>query len=145
MVAAHALLCVIRGSSKAIQGASNGVDRRCRQAAAFLSDMPANIELCVKVEGEIKDKELQAGIIMEKLFSEPSDKGNDSILDDFLELMPMHRSKKKHGHSVAVSKIGSFSELCNRACLLPPLDTDPYKAAIENARSSARAWLKLGK
>jgi hypothetical protein len=145
MVAAHALLCVIRGSKSAIQGASKGVDRRCRQAAAFLSDMPANIELCVKVEGEIEDKELQAGIIMEKLFSEPSDKGDDSILDDFLELMPMHRSKKKHGHAVAVSMIGSFKELCNRACLHAPLDADPYKVAIENARSSARAWLKLGK
>ena len=145
MVAAHALLCVVRGSSKAIQGASKGVDRRCRQAAAFLSDMPASTELCVKVVGEIEDKEQQAGIVMDKIFSEPSDKGDDFILEDFLELMPMHRSKKNHGHSVAVSMIGSFNELCNRACLLPPLDTDPYKVAIENARSSARAWLKLGK
>jgi hypothetical protein len=141
MVAAHALLCVIRGSPNAIQGASRGADRRCRQSAAFLSDMHANIELCVKVEGEIDDKEQQAGIIMANIFSEPSDKGNDSILGDFLELMPMHCSKNKHGHSVAVSMIGSSNELCHRACLLPPLDTDPYK----NARSSARAWLKLGK
>jgi hypothetical protein len=53
----------------------------------------------------------------------PSDKGNDSVLNNFLELMPVHRSKNKHGHSVAFSVIGSSDELCNRACLLAPLDT----------------------
>lgn len=155
MVAAHGLLCVVRGNNKALQDAAKGIDRRCRQAAAFLSDMHLavqkvggkKIEKLIKglADKEQKDDDQKNGTIMDMIFRGYDILGDSpSLLNDLFELKVAHRVYDKPGHSVSISSLGSYSVLCSRSCSFPPLDLGG-EAILVNSMSSARAWVKLGK
>jgi hypothetical protein len=146
-VAAHALLCSIRGSPKAVNRAAKGVDSRCRQAAAFLADIPASLENAgiTQANGRGSDEENQArGLIMDALFHAHG-KTAKPILDQFLSLKSEHRTGGLAKEQfVVVSRKGSFDDLCSRISSFPS-DDDSEEAFMENAISSARAWVRLGK
>jgi hypothetical protein len=156
LVAAHALLCVIRGNRKAIVDAARGIDRRCRQAAAFLSDTPQAVErfggakLKELLKGlddqEPKDDGKINGTIMDILFmGYGAFADSPSTLNDLIELKAAHRVNDKRGHAVSVSSIGAYNVMCSRCCAFPPMDGELAEGALNNAMGSARAWVKLGK
>jgi hypothetical protein len=155
VVAAHGLLCVVRGNNKALQEAAKGIDRRCRQAAAFLSDMHLavqkvggeKIEKMVKglADEEQKGDDQNYGMIMDMIFRGYDIPGDSpSLLNDFFELKVEHRVYDKPGHCVSISSLGSYSVLCSRSCSFTPIDLGG-EATLMSSMSSARAWAKLGK
>jgi hypothetical protein len=163
LVVAHALICAVRGNTKALRDAAIGVDRRCRQAAAFLSDIPVTVEQTMETQDK-ETKETEA----DKSKSADGDKKKDSkrrqfeIMDflfrghglledtpavywDLVELKPPHRVDSKSGYSVKVSMVGGYNLLCARCSSFSPLDNSAAAAALNDAMGSARAWAKIGK
>ena len=119
---AHAFLCTVRGSAKAMQEGAKGVDRRCRQAAAFLSDMPSTIENFASVSSlpfykESKEADNQIdqkrGMLMDMFFRDPAVSDARSVMDAFLQLKPIHFRGAMHGYSLVVSRVSSYHELCS--------------------------------
>lgn len=154
-IAAHALLCIVRGNEKSMADVAKGIDSRCRQAAAFLSDMHLTVQKVggEKIEAlvngnsddEVKTEIEKHGIIMDMIFRGYGVLGKSpSLLNDFLELKLEHRVYNKPGHIISISSLGSYTALCSRSCSFPPLDSGG-EAILINSMSSARAWAKLGK
>ena len=152
-IAAHALLCILRGSKKAVEIAAKGVDRRCRQSAAFLSEIPESLIDCdafasASEEGVNKqndNKEVQRGNIMDMCFHAQNEADGRSAIEELLELKPIHCPEGTPGHSIAVSRESTFSDLSSRACRFPILEHEMDNAAKEKPIESARAFLKIGK
>jgi hypothetical protein len=161
MVAANALLSSVRGHSKAIVCASRAIETRFRQAAVFLADVPATIDVIFdsgKLWSELKDlvpvngsesdkKDLYHGAIMDMIVRRNRDDGLTdvgSILDDMLYLT-MDVSDKKEDLSiyVSVSSIASYNAVGVRACSSTPLEQDAAGSAFSNAVGSTSALLKL--
>ena len=135
-----------------MQEGAKGVDRRCRQAAAFLSDMPSTIENFASVSSlpfykESKEADNQIdqkrGMLMDMFFRDPAVSDARSVMDAFLQLKPIHFRGAMHGYSLVVSRVSSYHELCSRACSFPPF-YDDEEQALENAKLSALAWLRMG-
>ena len=146
--AAHALLCMVRGTPSAVQGGAKIADRRCRQAAAFLSDMPSNIDDCVEVfesgkSLKSKAEESRVGLVMDMGFQDKRRSDRKALVDDFLQLKSEHRSSGNYGQSVVVSMKGSFGELCKRASIFAPTSEISGEAAVENMKTSVSSWVKL--
>ena len=151
-MAAHAFLCAIRGSPQAFDMASKGADRRCRQAAAFLSDMPAALETAgfsqASPSRQESDKsgylEQQRGLIMDALFYAHGS-SHEPLLD---QLLGMKRELSLEGpgeYFVAVARQGSYDDLCNRVCAPLAGEDNSETAALDRAIGSARAWVRLSK
>jgi hypothetical protein len=129
-----------------------GIDRRCRQAAAFLADIPQSI---AKINGEKEHNNEAAGeenemekldaTVMDKIFRGGSVADSALVSNDLIELKRAYRSNDKPGHSVSITCQGSYTVLRSRCCSFPPLDNDGAESALRNAMGSARAWVKLGK
>ena len=155
LLAAHALLCAVRGNREALLEAAKGVDRRCRQAAAFLADIPesvleidaSHVKKVVKLSASPDNKSLNRGAVMDILFrgaSKSSDLAS-CVLSEVVELKPVHRVDGEYGHSVSVSQRGSFKDLCSRCCSFPALDANQPGFTLNSAMRSACAWSRLGK
>ena len=151
-MAAHALLCAIRGSPQAFNLAAKGVDRRCRQAAAFLSDMPAALETAGFSQASVsspKDTdesgllEQQRGLIMDALLHAHGT-SHEPLLDQLLELKNELTQKKSGQYFVAVARQGSYDDLCKRVCSSLASEDKSETAALDRAIGSARAWVRLG-
>ena len=161
MVAANALLSSVRGHSEAIESAYRAIETRFHQAAVFLADVPATIDVIFesgKLWNELKDlvavsgsendkKNLYQGAIMDMIVRRSRDDGLTdvgSILDDMLYLT-MDVSDKKEDISiyVSVSSIASYNAIGVRACSFTPLEQDAAGSAFINAVGSTSALLKL--
>jgi hypothetical protein len=162
LVAAHALICAVRGNTKALRDAAIGIDRRCRQAAGFLSEIPVSVEQTMEAQ-EKESAERESGKNKSEIGDEKKDSGKrrceimdfvfrghglledtPAVYTDLVELKPAHRDSKS-GFSVKVSIIGGYNLLCARCSAFSPLDNSAAEAALNNAMGSARAWAKLGK
>ncbi len=160
MIAARALLLIIRGSPEAINDVAKRIDNRCRQSAAFLSDMPHSVErfagskLTSLISGIEKKKLSRNGAkieaeIMNILFRGCGDLSKTScVLNDLFEFRSIYRtddeSDYKSMYAVQVTETSSYSEMCARCCAFPPLDADLAEGALRAGMGSARAWVKLG-
>jgi len=159
-LAAHALLSCIRGNSEAIICASNAIETRCRQSAAFLADAPFMIDkfdtgylrnelkyLAPIKGGKYDNNDLYYGAIMDmivrnrggNLFTEVI-----SVLDNMLYLTK-DLSKKEGDVSiyVSVTSVGSYNDVGARCITYSFLEEDAAQAAFSNAVESTRALLKL--
>jgi hypothetical protein len=154
MVAAHALLCCIRGNPEAIHRAAKAVLGRSRQAAAFLSDTPYTIDKFAhqqlksvwekisplsKGDSDRNDK-LYLGAIMDMIV-----RGNNpSLLSNFFWLkQDLSKADEEVPIYISVSSVGSYSEVGIRACSHTPLEDGAAETALKNAVWSASAWLRL--
>lgn len=156
LAAAHALLCIIRGDPEALLEAAKRIDKRCRQGAAFLSDIPHSVERFAgsklsKIvtglgESKPRDGTKIEGTIMDILFRGYGDIAKSPcVLNDLVEFKSMHRVADLPGYGVKVTESSTYAEMCARCCAFPPLDGDEAEGALRTAMSSARAWVKLGK
>ena len=161
MVAANALLSCIRGNADAVVRASESIKSRFHQAAVFLADVPAAIDVIfdsgklwsqlknlVPVNGsESAKKDLYYGAIMDMIVRRSKDDESDdmeSILDHMRYLTKDIADKKEEILiHVSVSSIGSYSAVGARACSSTPLEQDAAGAAFTNAVESTSALLRL--
>ena len=161
MVAANALLCVIRGKPEAVKRASEAIETRFCEAAAFLADVPATIDTIfdsgklwselkdlVPVNGNESDKDhLYHGAIMDMIVRRNRGDGFadvGSILDHMLYLTKdLNKNDGEVAIYVSVSCAGSYNAVGIRACGSAPLEQDAAGAAFSNAVGSTSALLKL--
>jgi len=154
-IAAHALLLVIKDNSKAFAAATIGMDRRCRQAAAFLSDIPqtvADFDLeYIRQATELpaptnqKESDLFLGTIMDMMFrGKHGDMDQPCVLSDLLEIKTVHGLEDLHRHSIDVALCGSYTTLCDRCCVFPAVDDSQTGSSLLTAVESAVAWIRLG-
>jgi hypothetical protein len=155
MIAARALLYVVRGRSEAIVDIAKMIDKRCRQAAEFLSDIPSSVErfagsrLSSMVLGLNKQKPKEGGkieaAIMNVLFRGYGDLNNlSTLMKDMVQLKSMLRTDGTPVYLVPVTDSSSYAEMCTRCCAFPALDADLADGALRAGMSSAQAWVQLG-
>lgn len=155
-VAAHALLCILRCEPSATLEAAKAIDQRYRLTASFLSEIPKSIErFGVATLSDIlwgsgtkqpRDKFAYEGTLMETMFRGPGNaNGSRSAINNLVELKPIHRTNQKQEHAAVAASVGSYEMLCHRCCSFPPLDSESERAALDDAMSSADAFVKLGK
>jgi hypothetical protein len=151
MIAAHALVCIVRDNDEALLEAARRIDKRCRQAAEFLSDIPHSVQRLAGGLLKGSDKEApkvlgdMEGTMMDILFR-GIDESSPCVLNELLEIDPetaMEAVNKVYG--IEVLESSSYSDMCNRCSTLPPLDADEAQGVIKVAMGSARAWVQLGR
>lgn len=153
-IASHALLHVVSGDAFAIRRAAKEMDARCRQTAAFLSDIPKKLErfgavklaeLLLGPKKNFKDLLTMQGLIYNAVFCGYGDKENTCILEEMVELKSNHLVDGRSGYAVSVSSIGSYKDLCSQCSAFPPIDAELAEGALRAAVGSTKAWVRLGK
>lgn len=155
MIAARSLLYIIRGNPAAILDAAKRIDKRCRQAAAFLSDIPHSVErfsssmlsgLLLGLENHTpRDSAKIEAIITNILFHGALNVTETScVLNDLFAFKSFYQADSNPVYAVPVTETSSYSEMCVRCCTFPPMDLDLAEGALRAGMGSARAWAQLG-
>ena len=158
-LAAHALLSCIRGSSEAIIHASNVIEKRCRQSASFLADVPITIDRLnaenlqkefkhlIAANGKTDADNLYYGAIMEKIFRKRNNSELTAIIPIFDHMFYLTKdlSNKEGDVSIyaSVASLGTYKDVSVRSIAYTSLEQDTAQAAFSNSVESAGALLKL--
>ena len=154
MIAAHALIWIVRGNEEALLDTAKRLDKRCRQAAEFLSDIPHSLQRFAgsTISGLISGLDKDApriigamdGAVMNILFR-GIDESSPCVYNEILEIRSeptMDVTGTVYG--IEVLENSSYSDMCRRCSTLNPLDVDEGHGAINVAMRSAKAWVQLG-
>lgn len=155
MIAAHALVCIVRVNEDAFLDATKRIDKRCRQAAEFLSDLPHSVHRFagISFSGALQGLDKQAlkvggameGAVMDVLFR-GIDESSPCILRELLEINAeptVEASNTVYG--IEVLESSSYSDLCKRCCAISQDDAEGDHEALKDAMRSAKAWVQLGR
>jgi hypothetical protein len=152
-VASHAILCIGKGSSRALVQMSKVLENRWRQAGAFLAERPGSMNSSTPMGSSSTlfppgapsasapdyEEQLLGSIMHTVLFDRLSEEG-EPVVEQFLQLKTTD-PETREGFAVPISKMNDFDVVCKRVgALLMAAESEPD---MSESRGSAFALMQL--
>eukprot|EP00934_Nitzschia_sp_Nitz4_P001802 Nitzschia sp. Nitz4//scaffold166_size90379//82834//86722//NITZ4_005073-RA/size90379-augustus-gene-0.18-mRNA-1//-1//CDS//3329538244//1802//frame0 len=142
-VAVHALLRIISTDNVALQEAAVLMERRYKQTAGFLADIPDTMNrlgtesLATLLYGQLEATSLPKGSLIDCAFRGYGAKIQGSVVQQLLAW-----KDGQSGRSASISTLGVYSDLCSRSCPPSSSDTDSTEGAVRMIMASAGALVQ---
>jgi hypothetical protein len=158
-VAGHAILCIGKGSSRALVQISKVLENRWRQAGAFIAERPGSMNSSTPMgsssalfppgapSASAPDYEEQLfGSIMHTVLFDRLGETGEPVVEQFLQLRTTE-PETREGFLVPISKVNDFDVVCKRvgALLMQGIETDGEETEpnMSESRGSAFALMQL--